>query len=135
MHRIRIGLLLLVGMLALIMAVPEAHAQNAVLYTSPLSVGSTSRSALFCNVVNVSGSPVSGTLQIFSLSGESLSVASYNDVAPGGGTGIAIFVFPQQPPVTLAYCKVTVRGPRNTIRANLILASKDGSSIAAVEAR
>src|ERR1700730_8723093 len=107
--------------------------KEAGLYTSPLN---TKDNALYCSVLNVSGRPRSGTLQIFSRDGSSLAVGSYNNVAPGGSTGLAVYPpFPGPAPVMVAYGKVTVEGSKTDIRANLTLSDSNGNTVAVAEAR
>jgi hypothetical protein len=107
--------------------------KEVVLYASPLNVKAN---ALYCSVLNVSRQPRSGTLQIFSGDGSSLAVGSYNNVAPGGSTGIAVYPpFPGPAPVMVAYAKVTVEGSKTDIRANLTTSDPNGDTVAVAEAR
>jgi hypothetical protein len=107
--------------------------KEAVLYTSPLNVKAN---ALYCSVLNVSRQPRGGTLQIFAGDGSSLAVGSYNTIAPGVLTGIAVYPpFPGPAPVMVAYAKVTVEGSKTDIRANLTASDSNGNTIAVAEAR
>ncbi|HET8564525.1 MAG TPA: hypothetical protein VFM35_11690 [Candidatus Binatia bacterium] len=112
---------------------------TAELFTSPLVFNQKTIKgfeAMDCRLVNVSGVPRSGEINIVRLDGQPMSSGNYNNVAPGGGTGISVSTFP--PPVsdlTPAYCKVTVEGTKGTIRAALMLRDADGNTIAVSEAR
>jgi len=59
---------------------------KSVLYTPPLMI-ETANSAnyvLYLNVLNVSSSPRTGTLEILNFSGVQISYGGYNNVIPGG---------------------------------------------------
>lgn len=109
---------------------------TGVLYTSSLHIPTAAAGAVVSlNVVNVSSTPVSGTLQIFDGTGAPLSTVSYNSVAPGVGTGTEVSTFPGPAPVTVTYGKVTVNGRADRVRANLILRDASGITVANAEAR
>jgi len=109
---------------------------NQVLFTPPLMVetANSAKYAVYCNVLNASSSPRTGTLQIVNLTGVPLSTAGYNNVAPGGGTGIQVQTFPNVAPITLVYGKITVNGKRDSIRANLVLVDAKGNTLVSLEA-
>ncbi len=110
----------------------------ATLY-SPLIAIETSNSNhlfLFCQVLNVSDAPLNGTIQLHRADSTSISLVSYNNLAPGVGTGDGISGTPlgTTPQITLVYAKVTVEGHAKDIRANLILANANGNTIVSAEA-
>jgi hypothetical protein len=112
---------------------------TATLYSPMISVetANTHKLFLFCNIVNVSAQPRSGTLEILRGDGTPVSTASFNNVPPGVGTGISISQTPLPPnpaPVTLVYAKVTVQGNATDIRASLILADAKGNTIVSADA-
>ncbi len=129
-----------------IMMLPQG-AGAATLSTSMLNIQTTNPgkplSGLYCQVVNVSKSPRTGTLQIFAGDGTSLAVGAYNATPPGGGTGIAATTFSGTAPITLAYCVVTVdplsaekeHVAADSIRASLVQTDQNGNTVAAAEAR
>src|SRR5437016_2704293 len=109
------------------------------LYSPMISIetANSKKLFLFCNVVNVSATPRSGTLHILAGDGSSVSTASYNNVQPGVGTGISInqTALPANPAIiTLVYAKVTVQGSAKDIRAGLVLADNKGNTICSAEA-
>jgi hypothetical protein len=107
------------------------------LYTAPVMIetANTSKYAVYLNVVNVSSSPRTGTLQILQLDGSPISTASYNSVAPGVGTGIQVQSFQNTAPITMVYGKVTVDDIADAIRANLVLADTKGNSLVSLDAQ
>jgi hypothetical protein len=92
-------------------------------------------SALRCNVVNVSSTPRSGTLSIIQGDGTPLSTVSFNELLPGGGTGDSVTAFSNPAPSTLAYCKITVEGKKNTIRGSLSRTDANGNAVVIVNAQ
>lgn len=101
-------------------------------------------SALQCNVLNVSKTPRSGTIQTIRGDGTVLSSVSYNKVAPGVGTGDSVGIFSSNPAlITLVYCHFTVNrlpGEKaivaaNAIRASLVRTDQNGNAVAISEAR
>jgi hypothetical protein len=125
----------------------SGEASAAELFTSMLNIQTANPgkplSALMCQVVNVSSSPRSGTLQIIGGDGNSLSTVSYNTIQPGVGTGDSVTVFSTATPITTAYCKITVHalpGEKNrvaarAIRGSLVLTDQNGNAVATAEAR
>ena len=110
---------------------------TSVLFTPPLAI-ETANSAnyvLHLNVVNVSTSPRSGTLEILNFVGAPLSFGGYNGIASGGGTGIQIQKFQNAAPVLLVYGKIMVDDKPDSIRANLVLTDARGYTLVSVEAR
>jgi len=104
---------------------------KSVLYTPPLMI-ETANSAnyvLYLNVLNVSSSPRTGTLEILNFSGVQISYGGYNNVIPGGGTGIQMQAFQWAFPVIFVYGKITVDGKPDSIRANLVLADAKGYTL------
>jgi hypothetical protein len=92
---------------------------------------------LFCNIVNVSSQPRSGTIEILRGDGKPVTGTGFNKVQPGVGTGDGINQTPLPPnpaPVTMVYAKVTVQGKATDIRVSLILADAKGNTIVSAEA-
>jgi hypothetical protein len=122
-------------------------ASSADLFTSMLDIQTANPgkplSALQCNVVNVSGSPRSGTIKTIRGDGTMLLSVSYNNVQPGGGTGDSVGNFSTATPITLVYCHFTViplpgekeDAAKRAIRASLVLTDQNGNSVANAEAR
>lgn len=112
---------------------------TATLYSPMISIetANTNRLFLFCNVVNVTSKPRSGTIEILRGDGKPVTTTSYNNVQPSAGTGDGINQTPLPPnpaPITLVYAKVTVQGKATDIRASLILADAKGNIIVSAEA-
>jgi hypothetical protein len=130
---------LTVGTFSTLLFMGGESALAAKLFTSPLVFNQNTIEgfeAMDCNVVNVSGQPRTGTISIVRLDGQPMSSVTYNTVPPGGGTGTSVSTLPPPfAPITIAYCKVTVKGSKGTIRASLILRDADGNTIAVSEAR
>ena len=84
-----------------------------------------------CHVVNCSNVPVSGEINIFEGTGNSISYGGYNNLPPGGCTGISVNHFnPLNAPVTLVYCRLTVNGCNaDVIRGSLVIADKNGNAL------
>src|ERR1700722_5234904 len=85
--------------------------------------------ALYCNVLNVSSSPRTGTLEIVDFGGVVVAYGGYNNLAPGGGTGDKNPPFQNVAPFTLAYGKITVDSLPNLIRGNLVLIDANGNTL------
>jgi hypothetical protein len=109
---------------------------NSVLFTPPLSIetANSANYAVYCNVLNASSSPRTGTLEIVDFSGETLSSSGYNSVAPGVGTGIQIGNFGSSASIMLLYGRIAVDGDRDSIRANLLLIDANGNTLVSLEA-
>jgi hypothetical protein len=107
-----------------------------VLVTSPLTIetANSAKYGLYCNVLNVSSSPRTGTLQIVMGDGTPISSAGYNAVPPGVLTGIQVQKFQNVAAVTLVYCRITVNANRDSIRANLVLTDAKGNALVNVDA-
>jgi hypothetical protein len=130
--------LFLMGAESALAAPPPAR-----LFTSPLVFNQDDIDgfeAMDCNVVNVSRAPRTGTISIIRLDGQLLNSVPYN-VGPGKGTGTSVTTLPATlpPPVaplTVAYCKVTVRrGGKGDIRASLIVRDAGGNTTAVSQAQ
>lgn len=125
----------------------SSGASGADLFTSMLDIQTANPgrplSALQCNVVNVSGTPRSGTIKTIRADGTVLSAVSYNNVAPGVGTGDSVGIFSNPAPITLAYCHFTVNRLRGenqnvaarAIRASMVLTDQNGNAVVNAEAR
>jgi len=100
-----------------------------------IETANTSKNAVYCNVVNASSSPRTGTLEIVGLDGGIISTAGYNNVAPGVGTGIQVQKFQSTAPVTTLYGRITVDDKPDSIRANLVLADAKGNALVSLDAR
>ena len=109
---------------------------NRVLVTSPLMIetANSAKYALYCNVLNVSSSPRTGTLEIVMGDGTIISSGGYNAVQPGVLTGIQVQNFQNVAPVTLVYGRITVNARRDSIRANLVLIDGKGNALVNVDA-
>ena len=109
---------------------------NHVLFTPPLLIetANSAKYAVYCNVLNASSSPRTGILEIVNFDGVPVSTAGYNNVAPGGGTGIQVQNFQNAAPITLVYGKITVDEKPGSIRANLVLVDAKGSTLVSLEA-
>jgi hypothetical protein len=107
-----------------------------VLYSSTLEIPTAANgAALDCNVVNVGDQPAFGELQIFAGDGSSLAYGGYNDLAPGGATGISVSAFQNPAQVEIAYCRVTLENDdESQIRASLLLRDPAGNTLATAEA-
>ena len=107
-----------------------------VLFTASLMVetANSHNYAVYCNVLNASSAPVTGTLEIVEFDGTVISTASYNAVAPGVGTGIQVQAFPNNVPITLLYGRITVEGNPESIRGNLLLIDANGNTLVSLEA-
>lgn len=116
-----------------------AAASAAELFTPMVEIATANPgaplSALRCNVVNVSNAPRSGTLSVIQGNGTPLSTVSFNAVPPGGGTGTSVTAFSNSAPITLAYCKITVQGRKETIRGSLSRTDANGNAVVVVEAQ
>jgi hypothetical protein len=117
------------------MSNPSGSATELYSSTINIETANSTHKSLFCNVVNVSTSARSGTLQILALDGSSLAAASYNNVQPGVGTGISVSVFQGSVPMTVVYCKITVDAGAEAIRGSLSLSDSNGNTVVSVEAR
>jgi hypothetical protein len=110
---------------------------NNVLLTSPLMIetANSAKYAIYCNVLNASSAPRTGTLEIVNLSGKVISTSGYNSVAPGGGTVIQVQTLQNTGLVTLVYGRITVDAERDSIRANLVMTDAKGNTLVSLEAR
>ena len=110
---------------------------NKLLFTPPLMIetANSAKYTVYCNVLNASSAPRTGTIEIVNLSGKVISTSGYNSVAPGGGTGIQVQTFQNTAPVTLLYGRITVDAEPDSIRANLVLTDAKGNTLVSLEAR
>jgi hypothetical protein len=106
------------------------------LFTPPLMIetANSAKYVLYCNVLNVSASPRTGTLQILMGDGTPISSAIYNAVTPGVLTGIEAQKFQNVAPVSVIYGKITVNGKADSIRANLVMTDAKGNTLVSVDA-
>jgi hypothetical protein len=109
---------------------------NSVLVTPPLLIetANSAQYGVYCNVLNVSSSPRTGTLEIVTFSGVTVNFGGYGNVVPGGGTGIRMESFENVFPVIFLYCRISVDGEHDSIRANLVLADANGNTLVSLEA-
>jgi len=110
---------------------------TSTLFTGVLMI-QTANSAQYtvsCDVLNVSSSRKTGTLQIIRADGTVLGSGGYNSVAPGVGTGIQVQTFQNTAIITTVYGKITVKGKPNSIRASLSLTDVKGNTLVSLEAR
>jgi len=99
-----------------------------------IETANSAKYALCLNVLNVSSSPRTGTLEIVMGDGTIISSAGYNAVQPGVLTGIGEQKFQNVAPVTLVYGRITVNAKRDSIRANLVLTDGKGNALVNVDA-
>ncbi len=110
---------------------------QSVLFTSPLAISTANAGQyrILINVLNVSSTPRTGTLEILGLGGNVLSNVTYNAVAPNGGTGDEINAIANQAPISLFYGRVTVDDKPDSIRASVLITDQAGNTLVSVEAR
>jgi hypothetical protein len=119
-------------------------ASAADLFTSMLDIQTAKPNPrrVNCQVLNVSSSNRSGTITTIRSDGTVLSRVSYNQVAPGVGTGDSVSVSGPAS-IALVYCHFTVNPlpgenqihAASAIRASLVLTDQNGNTFANAEAR
>jgi hypothetical protein len=105
-------------------------------FTPPLMIetANSAKYGISCNVLNVSSSPRTGTLQILMGDGTIISTGIYNAIAPGVLTGIEAQQFQNVAPVSVVYGKITVNGKADSIRANLVMTDAKSKASVSVDA-
>jgi hypothetical protein len=91
--------------------------------------------AIYCTVVNASSAARNGSLYLYQADGTQIGFGDYSPLPPGAATGIVADGLHDDARVTLVYCKVTVDGAPELIRASLLFLDPLGNTVATVEAR
>lgn len=92
---------------ALLVLVPAIAAHAGVLFTPPLSVGSAQH--VECVIANVGSSPETVTIELFPTPPRNRQTITIMPGKTGGLEAIA--------PIREVYCKFTVQGSNNNVRA------------------
>ena len=121
--------------IAMAIAACTTPVEAATLFTSEmLREGGGNTSTLFCSVVNVRNTPISGTVDIIRGDGSVAASTPVTKLPPLEIQGIGLGADPPNFP-SAYFCRIDVRAVKSAVRGSLMLLDANGKTLVSIDAQ